>query len=175
MSAMSPAESPPSPLSHGPSGAEWTAAHDALKTNDQLWRSLAFDGVQHNGRGGLMEHRRCPCCGSTISRAISVEQAREVCQNQAVVHAYSAEAIADAEKVSPKQRRGFAAMPPEQHRAIARLGGQAAHRDGKAHRFTSEEARTVGRRGGEAVSVDREHMADIGRRGGKARSAKRRR
>lgn len=169
------ATSPSSPFFHGPSSAEWTAAHEALKADDALWRAMAFDGVQHDGRGGLVENRRCPHCESTLSRPISPEQAREVCQHQAVVHALSAEAIVDAGKVSAKPPRGFAAMPPEQQRAIARLGGLKAHEDGRAHRFTSEQARVAGRKGGEVVSVDKEYMAKIGRRGGKARGAKYRR
>lgn len=45
---------------------------------------------------------------------------------------------------------GFAALPREQQREIASLGGQEAHRLGKAHRFTSEEAREAGRKGAEA-------------------------
>lgn len=41
-------------------------------------------------------------------------------------------------------RRGFASMDPNQQRAIASLGGRAAHRSGNAHEFTSEEARRAG-------------------------------
>jgi general stress protein YciG len=48
----------------------------------------------------------------------------------------------------PRSRRGFAAMDPESVRAIARLGGKAAHSRGTAHEFTSEEARAAGRKGG---------------------------
>ena len=48
----------------------------------------------------------------------------------------------------PKSNRGFAAMPKEQGRAIASLGGKAAHAMGKAHVWTREEARSAGRKGG---------------------------
>ena len=65
--------------------------------------------------------------------------------------------------------RGFAAMDPAQQREIASKGGQAAHQQGRAHEFNSEEAREAGRKGGEAVSRNREHMAEIGRKGGQAR------
>ena len=65
--------------------------------------------------------------------------------------------------------RGFAAMDPELQRSIASKGGQAAHAQGRAHEFNSEEAREAGRKGGEAVSRNREHMAEIGRKGGQAR------
>ena len=64
--------------------------------------------------------------------------------------------------------RGFASMDPERQRQIASLGGRAAHRSGRAHEFSPEEARRAGRKGGEAVSRDREHMAAIGSRGGRA-------
>jgi general stress protein YciG len=62
--------------------------------------------------------------------------------------------------VSPKQKRGFAVMDPTQVRELARRGGVAAHRVGKAHQFTSDEARAAGRKGG---------MASAGRNPSKAR------
>jgi general stress protein YciG len=67
-------------------------------------------------------------------------------------------------------KRGFAAMDPKRLQEIASKGGRAAHAQGRAHQFSSEEAREAGSRGGRAVSQDRAHMADIGRAGGKARS-----
>jgi general stress protein YciG len=67
-----------------------------------------------------------------------------------------------------RRERGFAAMSPEEQRAIASKGGRAAHERGTAHQFDSEEAREAGRRGGKAVSRNRAHMAEIGRKGGKA-------
>src|SRR5262245_53300693 len=69
--------------------------------------------------------------------------------------------------------RGFAAMPQEKQRAIAREGGRAAHERGTAHEFSPEEARQAGRKGGESVSGDRAHMAEIGRKGGEAVSGNR--
>lgn len=45
-----------------------------------------------------------------------------------------------------RARRGFAAMPREQQRNIASLGGRAAHASGHAHEFNSEEARLAGRK-----------------------------
>lgn len=74
---------------------------------------------------------------------------------------------------SNTHNRGFASMDQQRQREIARKGGRAAHEKGKAHEFTSDEARQAGRKGGEKVSVNRQHMADIGRRGGKS-SAQRR-
>ena len=72
-----------------------------------------------------------------------------------------------------KEERGFAAMDPRKQREIASKGGRAAHEQGVAHEFTSEEARAAGRKGGEAVSKDREHMSEIGRKGGEQRSKER--
>ena len=48
--------------------------------------------------------------------------------------------------------RGFASMDPAKQRAIAAEGGRAAHAQGVAHEFDSEEARAAGRKGGQARS-----------------------
>ena len=48
----------------------------------------------------------------------------------------------------PKAKIGFASMSQEQRRAIAGLGGKAAHAQGKAHVWTREEAQAAGRKGG---------------------------
>lgn len=40
--------------------------------------------------------------------------------------------------------RGFASMDSDRQREIAAEGGRAAHASGKAHEFTSEEAREAG-------------------------------
>lgn len=50
--------------------------------------------------------------------------------------------------MTEKMKRGFAAMDPQQQREIAAMGGRAAHEYGRAHEFTSEEARKAGRKGG---------------------------
>jgi general stress protein YciG len=73
----------------------------------------------------------------------------------------------------PNNNRGFASMDLSKQREIARRGGTAAHAQGRAHEFTSDEARDAGRKGGKAVSADREHMAAIGRAGGRARGRNR--
>ncbi len=39
-------------------------------------------------------------------------------------------------------------MPKEKQRAIASLGGKAAHAMGRAHTYTREEAKIAGRKGG---------------------------
>lgn len=49
-------------------------------------------------------------------------------------------------------QRGFASMAPDKRRAIASLGGKAAHAQGKAHQWTTEEAQAAGRKGGSAKS-----------------------
>jgi general stress protein YciG len=68
------------------------------------------------------------------------------------------------------KKKGFASMSPERQREIASLGGKAAHRGGKAHKFTSEEAKLAGKKGGDIVSADRAHMAAIGKLGRVSRS-----
>ena len=64
--------------------------------------------------------------------------------------------------------RGFAAMTPEKRREAARKGGIAAHALGKAHVFTSEQARIAGSKGG-IVTGQRYDMEELGRRGGNTR------
>ena len=44
--------------------------------------------------------------------------------------------------------RGFAGMDKDKQRDIASEGGKAAHESGKAHEWTSEQAREAGRKGG---------------------------
>lgn len=51
--------------------------------------------------------------------------------------------------------RGFQRMSAEQLREISRKGGKAAHAKGRAHQFTSEEARAAGRKGGLASAAVR--------------------
>ena len=63
-------------------------------------------------------------------------------------------------------------MDPAKQREIASKGGKAAHEKGRAHEFTSEEAREAGRKGGQAVSRNRAHMAEIGRQGGLHRAGR---
>lgn len=48
-----------------------------------------------------------------------------------------------------KNKRGFAAMDQDKQRGIARQGGRAAHESGRAHEFSTEEAREAGRKGGQ--------------------------
>lgn len=48
---------------------------------------------------------------------------------------------------APERRlRGFAAMTPEKKKEIASMGGRAAHACGRAHQFSSEEARAAGKK-----------------------------
>ncbi len=56
---------------------------------------------------------------------------------------------------TPARKRGFGSMDPSQVRELARRGGQAAHRSGKAHEFSSDEARAAGRKGGFATRANR--------------------
>lgn len=79
-----------------------------------------------------------------------------------------------------KQRRrsgnqGFASMDKERQREIASKGGQAAHRRGTAHEFTSEEAQAAGRKGGKAAHAkgtahqfSSEEARAAGRKGGRS-------
>src|SRR5690242_1852481 len=61
--------------------------------------------------------------------------------------------ILDMAQRAPAERRksrgrGFASMDREKQRQIASRGGHAAHEQGTAHEWTSDEARVAGRKGG---------------------------
>ena len=53
------------------------------------------------------------------------------------------------------KNRGFAAMDPEKQRRIASEGGRAAHQQGVAHEWTSDEARQAGKKGGQSSRESR--------------------
>jgi transcriptional regulator with XRE-family HTH domain len=82
-------------------------------------------------------------------------------------------ALEHAEKTAPPRLpRGFSKMDKNKQHKIAQAAGRMAHKLGRAHEFTSAEARAAGRKGGATVSQDREHMAALGRKGGKRRWGK---
>jgi general stress protein YciG len=76
-------------------------------------------------------------------------------QNPVVARSTSLSTFVPSAPTSEKQRRGFAAMNPDQVRELARRGGVAAHRAGTAHEFSSDEARAAGRKGGLAAHSGR--------------------
>lgn len=55
-------------------------------------------------------------------------------------------ADSSADTTATRRLRGFAAMSPEKKKEIASMGGRAAHACGRAHQFTSEEARAAGKK-----------------------------
>lgn len=54
-----------------------------------------------------------------------------------------------------RRPRGFAALDAAARSAISRKGGQAAHRAGTAHKFTSDEAREAGKKGSQVTHARR--------------------
>src|SRR5688572_17719827 len=82
-------------LKHGPSARAWRRAHERMKADNGLWISLPFDGIQHDGIGGLLESRRCPCCGSTLSRRTTALHAVQVVATLSGIHSRSLDAIVD--------------------------------------------------------------------------------
>jgi general stress protein YciG len=101
------------------------------------------------------------------------ENGGEVSVNDAVPSAYPAAGNDGLHEQRQRSVRGFAAMSPERQKEIARVGGKAAHQQGVAHQWNSEEARNAGKKGGQSVSQNREHMSEIGRRGGKTSGSRR--
>jgi len=54
-----------------------------------------------------------------------------------------------------KEPWGFALLSKEERQKLGRKGGQNAHKLGRAHTYTSEEAREAGRIGGLRASANR--------------------
>lgn len=67
--------------------------------------------------------------------------------------------------------KGFQHMDRDRHRAAASKGGKEAQRRGRAHKFTTAEAKAAGSKGGRTHTA--EHMREIGRRGGLAKGKSR--
>ena len=59
------------------------------------------------------------------------------------------------EQLKTRRPRGFAAMDPDKQKALASAGGRAAHRHGRAHQFTENEARLAGAKGRAARQAKR--------------------
>jgi hypothetical protein len=78
-----------------------------MKADPTIWTSLALDGIQSDGLGGLIENRRCPCpgCGSTISQRTTPVGAVEALSSLAGVQARSMEAIAHAAVVAERRKQ----------------------------------------------------------------------
>lgn len=56
--------------------------------------------------------------------------------------------------VTPRPR-GFATLPVEKRRELAKRGGMMAHAAGNGHGFTSDEAKVAGRKGGLQAAANR--------------------
>lgn len=59
-----------------------------------------------------------------------------------------------------KRLMGFALLPKDRMRDIASQGGRTAHREGRAHEFTTAEASAAGKKGAEAKR--RKRLAQAG-------------
>ena len=100
-SGLASADVPPCRrIDHGGTGDEYRVAHEALKANSETWQSLSFAGIQHDGRGGLVELRHCPSCQSTIARPIAPLDALFLCELQADIAARAKQAIFEAKETS---------------------------------------------------------------------------
>lgn len=82
-------------------GKNWTQAHQNLRCSPR-WDDLGFDGVQFAGGSRLVENRRCPECGSTISREVSAQRAGELLSRQSELLAASIGQVALTLAVRPQ-------------------------------------------------------------------------
>ena len=69
-----------------------------------------------------------------------------------------------------KKKRGFASLHPTDRSHVARLGGLASQKTGKAHNWDKEEARQAGLKGGTRLRelYGIEYLQKIGKMGGNA-------
>lgn len=75
------------------------------------------------------------------------------------------------ETEQPRALRGFAAMTPDQRRALGSKGGKTAHERGTANKFTSESATVAGKiphERGTAHKWTSDEARAAGRKGGTA-------
>jgi hypothetical protein len=61
----------------------------------------------------------------------------------------------ETQRKEKMKKRGFATLDKARLVEIARKGGQMAHEKGKAHQWTTEEAREAGKKGGIASGLAR--------------------
>lgn len=87
-------------VKHGPGVTAKRRAHEKIKADDILWGMLLFERIEHDGDGGLLENRRCPCCGATLSRRTTALHAVGIVANLSEVHARSLDAIVTAGKAA---------------------------------------------------------------------------
>lgn len=78
-----------------------TAFHAALSVRTS-WRNLRFDGISPGPSGTLIEHRRCPQCGSSLSRELPAEEVLPVLADASSVVARSL-AVIDSFRVAVDQ------------------------------------------------------------------------
>jgi general stress protein YciG len=83
--------------------------------------------------------------------------------------------MAEEKDKSGTSKRGFGSMDEEKQREIASKGGKAAHEEGTAHEFDSEEASEAGSKGGKMqgkennpgnFANDTEKAREAGKKGG---------
>jgi general stress protein YciG len=97
---------------------------------------------------------RLPAHGAAAGRRCRFPHGRDR-QAPGQAHSHYRSTAMNQPKESRRHLRGFAVMDPARQREIAQLGGLAAHREGRAHQWTSEEAREAGRKGAAAKKANR--------------------
>lgn len=86
-------ESQASPLVHDRSKAASKRAHKVLLKDQSLWTSLPFHGIQPGLGRSIWENRGCVCCGSTLNRRITMQEAFRILAEQVGISQRSLEAL----------------------------------------------------------------------------------
>lgn len=72
------------PVIHGQGVEQTVATHEALKSSP-FWVNLRLDGYGSADDGQILENRRCPQCGSTLSKLVPVASALSVLHDASAV------------------------------------------------------------------------------------------
>jgi len=83
-----------SSMAHGETKQEWSRAHDMLRRSGR-WANLLLDGYLVSAQGFVYESRRCPHCGSTISKRVSKAEALATLAELLGVHTRSLGVLAE--------------------------------------------------------------------------------
>jgi uncharacterized protein len=116
---------------------------------DQRCYSCAFKFEEHKTRKTLDGGRSFMCPDGSGHRFRADHRPKEQ-RFPSIAKALEATPRLEPEPES-KPKRGFAAMPRDKVRELARQGGVSAHASGKAYRWNAEQAREAGRKGGLAL------------------------
>ncbi len=133
-----------------------------------------MDGYLH-GHDVPLGHVKEECCRCHATRIISREECQEIASRERTREresdfSHKGWSLSEEDRCrrvrktfdagdEPKPKGGFALLPEDVRRELARKGGRTAQQQPNPRRWTSETAREAGRLGGRAVHNKRRELA----------------